>query len=134
MQVYTYQGLANTGLTEAEVLKRAEAFLRKFENRFGKGSKRLQDAIDDIIDAASEARQGIANQPEATPMDDYTYCGPQHADLARREFPRLTVAPTGLGNFRVSGNAKDMDEFIDLTIQDDDCGGERELQPGYGQG
>lgn len=47
-----------TGLSEAEVRKRATSHQRTMNRRFGAGTTSLQDAVDSVIDAAIEYAQG----------------------------------------------------------------------------
>lgn len=55
---YTYKYIENTGLTIDEVNARAEQFLARAAARDLEGIWTMQEAIDGVIDAASEYAQG----------------------------------------------------------------------------
>lgn len=56
--IIKFDYIDRTGLTEAEVLKRAREHRTYMNKRFGAGTVSLQDAVHSVIDAAAEYNQG----------------------------------------------------------------------------
>jgi hypothetical protein len=52
-----FDHISYTGLTEAEALNRARIHQRYMNNRFGRGTVSLQEAVASVIDAAIEHAQ-----------------------------------------------------------------------------
>ena len=54
----TFDYANRTGLAQDQILVQAKALKKAMDQRFGKGSTTLQQAIDSVIDAQSEYNQG----------------------------------------------------------------------------